>query len=206
MEEFPSNANKKKAPPEVAAKVISGESTIRKEPMGKRFMKTFFGTDLKTLGRNLLHDVIVPGARDAVKNTLHQGVDRSFGSGGSSYYTSQAIPNVASGIFGRVMTNYNQPQTIQGQVVPNQQPAGLTNPELLVIPNRMDVERVMDGMFAYINEYGRVTIADLCGMVGRTAQWTDPNWGWTSLSGMAPRQNPGGGYTLALPPPIALKK
>lgn len=203
MEEFPSNSKNKKSPPEVAAKVISGESTLRKEPMGKRFVKTFFGTDLKTLGRNLLHDVVVPGVRDAVKSTLHQGVDRSFG--GSGYVGTQAIPTVASGIFGRVMTNYSQPQTIPGQVIPNQQ-NGLTNPELLVIPNRMDVERVMDGMFAYLNEYGRVTIADLCGMVGRSAEWTDRNWGWTTLSGMAPRQNPGGGYTLALPPPIALNK
>lgn len=206
--EFPGNSRSSRpTPPKAVQKMIPGEAIIRKKPLGKRFMETFFGTDsMKSLGSNLLWEVFLPGLRDSASRTLHEGIDRGLGT--NRRIQPNFPPNVSGGLFGQMMTNYTTPSAAVG-AVPRPEPRSAsgagTDASQIVLPNRLNAEVAIDSMIQYLNEYGQVSVADLCSIVGKDAAFTDAKWGWTSLNGVIPRHIHGGGYVLDLPAPIPLK-
>lgn len=216
MTEFPSNSKSVRsdqpAAPAQTQKVISGDAEVRRRPLGQRFMKTFFGGSFKDFGRHIVMDVVAPGLRDVAAEGLHASIDQTVGGGRRSM--NMPTTSVAGGIFGRVMTNYNQqPSSVLGMHRPDPRQAAPSVPqpqyneddfEQLFIANRGDAEIVVDTMLDLLQEYGKVSIANVKGILGKSSLWTDNDWGWKDLNGIAPRRHHGG-YVIDLPRPVSLK-
>lgn len=57
-----------------------------------------------------------------------------------------------------------------------------------------------------LEEYDQITVADLYEYSGLDSEWTDWNWGWTSLNGVGVSRLRGGRYMIDLPKPRPLNK
>jgi hypothetical protein len=170
----------------------------------------------------VLWDVVVPGAKDLLYDAGQEvlgrslGVDnrggRRFGVGPINYNT------ISSTLASRV--NYNRPgfmtdprdrqqQAQQTQAAPKAGTPGrnitlgsVTIDDIL-LGSRIEADDVINRMYALVERFGRVTIADLFDLVGVTGQYTDENFGWIELTGARPHRV-GQGYRLDLPRPTQL--
>src|SRR5690606_41700053 len=72
------------------------------------------------------------------------------------------------------------------------------------LETRVEAEEVIDQLFELVSKYGHASVADLYGLLGVTANYTDEKYGWTDLRGSKPvkvRE----GYLLDLPRPEVLE-
>lgn len=58
---------------------------------------------------------------------------------------------------------------------------------------------VLEGMYAILDQYEQVTVADLYELVGISSNFAEHKWGWTNLLGSSISRS-GGYFVLNLPP------
>lgn len=71
---YPSNSRtkpvEKEEEPKRVQKVITGAVVQRKKSLGKRFMETFIGDDIKNVKSYILHEVLIPAAKDTISDIV----------------------------------------------------------------------------------------------------------------------------------------
>ena len=67
-----------------------------------------------------------------------------------------------------------------------------------IFRSRMEAGETLDAMFAIINEYGFVTIADVRDLIGEQSTFRDNQFGWTDLKEVSIKRTRDG-YLLDLP-------
>lgn len=223
MEDYPSNSKKSQDAPKRESKtesapaterkkiksVVTSEVTMRKKPLGKRFLETFGGGDAQSVGSYILVDVLLPAAKDMVADAVSQGIDkilfgevRGRGSrgpinrGATSSYTSYNRYSGNSG--GRPSDPRDRVQTM------SQRARAMHDFGEILIPSRAEAENVLSHMYAVLEEYQVVTVSDFYDLIGQTGSFADEKWGWDDLRGSSIRRAGRGGYLIDLPSPIAI--
>lgn len=216
MENYPSNSKtvrsnkvekktvqskREDSKPEIE-KVVQGEVTRRKKPLGKRFAETFVVSDAQSVWSYVISQVIVPAGKDMITDAVSQGVERLiFGEGRPTRgsHTSRLVRSAGSNI---AYNRYSSSRTERATPSLSRQARASHNFDEIILASRIEGEEVLDRLHSLISQYGQATVNDLYEMIGITGDYTDEKWGWDSLPGARVVRTRGGGYLLDLPKPI----
>jgi len=156
--------------------------------------------DVRTVGSDVMSDVILPAIKDLVFDIVSEsfsrvlfGRSRTPSRSRSASYTSyqQSYPGSTP------YSSARQPATVRAY-----RPAW----EPVVVATRQEASLVLQSMAEIRDEYGSVSVADLYGLIGITPEYTDENRGWTNpgvFEGVHIRRT-SGGYLLNLPEPVSI--
>lgn len=212
MDQLPSNSHNQRREPEEPKKVekiVVGEVVVTKKPWFRRAVDGFFAGRADIAAGAVVTDVVLPAARNAF---LDAGNDFLFrlvnGNDRTRAINTRAITQSVGQYVNTQLTNYNS----VGKQVPG---APMQNPlsyqdrsrhdfGRLKFQTRIEAQTILNAMHSHIQEYNAVTVSDLYGFCGITADFTDDNFGWVSLPGASVMTARGGGYYLNLPVPIVL--
>lgn len=210
MENYPGNSKRDRASiqePKKVDKVISGEVTFRKKPLGRRIFETFFGSaDSVGAWGYVVHEVLVPAAKDMVSDAVTGGIERALygdarprsrARGGTPYSNYRNYSSYSSGPIGGRRDREDRLEEITHRA------RASNDPSQVIVPSRAEAQEVIDGMFRLIEEYDVATVADFCGLLGVTSQFTDEKYGWHDIRGYDIRRTQGG-YLVDLPRPRPL--
>lgn len=224
MDEFPSNSHRdqdetkrpvreaapKAKQPKDVKQVVTGKVVRRKKPLVTRFKETFFSGDgTRGVWGYVMGEVLVPAAKDMIVDATRNGVERAvFGEsqrgprgwrpgnspGGHTRYDGYSRPN-------------NTPPWRGSQPAPRElstRGRSQHNFDEIILDSRGEAEQVIDVLVEIVNEYGQATVADLYELVGISAAYTDPKYGWINMQGAGVQHIRGGQYLLNLPKPQPL--
>jgi len=202
MKDFPANSNKKKtnAPakaenkPEVE-KVVKGEVVKKKIPIGKKFSMVFLGGELKSAGRFIATDVLLPALRNLIVEMTEKGIEKVV------FGDNRPTPRSGMGSTSRI--SYNRPTERYGprrEVNIGHQSSRPRTQEIadIYLETLEDAEIVVERLSDRIEQYDFVTVAELYKMCGIPHNHVDTNWGWSDLRRVTIRQTRQG-YTLDMP-------
>lgn len=190
--------------PKVEA-VITGKVIRRKPPLGQRFIETFFAGQAEGLGGHLLIDIVVPMAKDMLRNVVMQGLDQILSPKDEQYRSNdrpgfRPQPTPARTSYNR-MSGSTPPWSREE---PRQVPRSVrANHEFdtIILPDRAAAQKVLDTMRDRLARYESVSVQEFYSMMDVTGDWTDNRWGWTEIGNPEIRWVRGGGYVLDLPKP-----
>lgn len=166
-------------------KKIEGVTVVEKKPsIGKRIKDNLGGQDFKSVGLYLLIDVVLPKTRDLVFDLINEGAHRSIY--GDSTRRSSAPTSSIVGTSRIRQTNYStmsQSPLVgsrsSGDTAIAQRDRAMFDFSGLIIPSRDQAEEVIERMGDPIEEFGRVSVADLYDLLGVTGNgFTDQKHGW----------------------------
>ncbi len=207
---YPSNSkvtspDSKAKDPEKLTKVVSSAVSLKKDSVGKKFMKAFFSEGFDYVKQDILNELVIPG----IKTGILVALERTFFGRGTGYgYNPWGWSNV----------NYNKqyyqqkPITVTYKNVsqtyggPQVQVANPNNYGLkpVIFQNRQDAENVLRGLMSQIAKYNEATVMQYYDLCDLDSEFTDNKWGWQDL-GNARIYPVRGGCCLELPPPIPLE-
>jgi hypothetical protein len=217
-EEFPPNSDEsKKASPRGEPKVdpvVTGGAKRRRKSLRRQFKETFVAGDAKSAGTWVIFEVLLPGAREVVAESITQGVERIIF--GSSKRRSGSLYPPQTGPAGNIMYNQLSQSALGSRFLPRT-PGGLPGPERvmsrqaraahnfdeIVLTLRSDAEQTIDQLMNIVARYGQASVANLYELVSFEASHVDHKWGWTDLTG-AGVTKVRDGYLLDLPSPHPL--
>lgn len=184
----PSNSNRKKVD-----RVTTTQVKLKKGSLAKRIMSEFITCDLSTVVDTAITDIIIPYAKDALLDCLHDGVDMIFGGGQTKRsYRKPTYVDYSSYSEKRSARRDQRRERVQGH-----------NFKEIVLSTRAEAENVIESMIDILENEGSVSVADLYSLVGIRSAYTDETYGWTNLKSAIP-QRVRDGYILSLPKPILL--
>ena len=175
-----------------AEKVVHGTVKTRKK---NELISNFMAEDAHSVGSYLLTDVAIPAIKNFIVDIVTDGINmllkgttsRRGGSSSNASYVSYDKRYSSSrdtrGGESRLRSRYSY--------------------EDIVLENRGEAEEVLTRMDELLETYGVVRVADLYDLVGKTCDYTDNKYGWTSLRS-ADVVRVSDGYKLKLPRAIAI--
>ena len=182
-------------------KVTKGKVTVKKKNELQKLADIFIAEDLRNVKKVIIYDMVIPAVRDLIVSIFTNSVNLTFygqnGARPNQYNTYTPPPQTAS--YSRY---YNQGYVQQNQAQPGND---LSSFQQITFNTRRDAEAVLDQMFASINQYGKVSIADYYDLVGISSDYTDFNYGWYDLRGTMIRPV-AGGFMIMLPKSCALRR
>lgn len=201
MTEMPGNSHRAREEREPRVKrVVDTELSTRKKPLGRRFAETFIQGDTRAVREAVFWGLVVPKIKDVVLESAWQSLQvvlfgesrsgRSIPGSGSQYRYERHNPD-------RVLSRDSR-----GEPMSRRARATHDFREIL-FDSRVQAEDVLDTLLAAIDQWDSVTVADLYDAAGKEADFTDQQWGWTSLREAAVRKVRGG-YIIDAPRPMAL--
>lgn len=211
--DYPSNNSKsraarKQAPPQKnITRVTTGNATVRKPSLGKRFANLFVGADAKSVWTYVAYDILVPAAKDMLSDAVSSGIDQILFGGEQRWgqpsrrrrnYGSPLGSMSYGGTQGPI--NYQNPKNRQTGPQMSRRGRATHNFDEIVLETRADAEMVIDRLFDLLQTYEVATVSELYELVGMSSHFTDQKWGWTDLQGAGVSRVPGG-YLLNLPRP-----
>lgn len=212
--EFPSNAQSKaneardaidKERPKIQP-VVTGHSAKQKRSFGNRIAEMFTGDDARSVGNYVVMDVIVPATKNLVSDALTTAIERFFFGDGRSRGRSSYGG-------GGQYTPYNRSASTSRGAPPwreeprrEMSPRGRATHDFreVVVENRQEGAMVLDTLMELIAMYEVATVADYYEACNVSAEYTDRQWGWTTLAD-AQVVRVRNGYAIQVPPPIPLK-
>jgi hypothetical protein len=220
VEEFPSNskrpAAKKAAPPAAekkVEKVVVGEVTQRKKPLGKKMSETFFKGDARGVLEHILTDVLLPSAKDTIVEMGTQFIERLiYGENARSASRRSALARFGTQAghvaYNRITSNRPTPT---GPQQPREDPRAISRQarthhdfDEILLETRAEADEVVDRLLSLIDQFEMASVADLYDLVGISSSYTDNKWGWTDLRSASVGRIAGGRYLLNLPKPEPL--
>ncbi len=207
--EYPGNSNKSRVKTEKKVvdrpkidKIISTKAVKKKQSFGKRLVKTFVGEDIDNVGSYVIHDILVPAA----KNTFSDLV-----TGGIEMLLYGEVKHNRKRNNGKSYVSYNSSSTNSSKSSRNDaRRASPRNRSVhdfddVTIESRGEAEDVLSHLVDFTMDYGMATVSDLYDLVGITPDFTDNNFGWTNLSTASVQRARGGGYIINFPRTVELE-
>lgn len=211
--EFPGNSQRKRDRPAPAnriedravkkiERVVEGEVIRRKKPLRRRFANIFMGGDARSAWQFVALDVLLPAAKDMLADAVSQGFERMiYGEARSHSRRTGRRP-------GEPRYNYHDRFASgrdrgRDEVRISRRARANHDFDEIILPTRVEAEEVIDQMFAIVEKYEIVTVADLYQLVGISSDYTDDKYGWEDLRGAGVTRIQGG-YLLDLPRPEPL--
>lgn len=200
--DFPSNSHKipksdKSEKPEIS-KIIKGDVTIQKKPLGKRMAESFFGNDMKSIGSYVMHDVLIPALKSTISEIVTGGTNMAlFGETKGSRTVRDK---------GKSFVSYNKfSPSIETRRDISPQARARHSFDDIKLDTKGEAEEVLSFLVDLIVDQGEATVSDLYHAVGIAGEFTDEKWGWINLTGAyTDRERFGSKYILHLPKTIEL--
>lgn len=186
-------------------KVSNGQP--RKVIRRKRKPQSNMERSFKIAWEYILHEVLIPEARDTLANALHAGTD-SIVYGGEESPTRRRVSG--SGNTRRVSksstyVSYDKVSKPSRYEKPREERMVRTTArreqyDEIILPTRDEADDILTSLYDLVDNYEVATIADLYSLVGIDAKHTDEKWGWYDLRGATVKRIRRG-YILDLPRP-----
>lgn len=207
-EDYPSNSFKSRGirtqkhdetekPPEthVVAKVTTGKIVKKKKNFLDNFAETFFGDDAHSVAMYVLHDVLIPAAKETLSDMVSGGIEmllfgRTRGTG-----RSKSGSYVSYGSYYK-----NRDRQLDS---PSRKTRATHQFNEVILESRQEADDVLAGLVELIDAYDVATVADFYDLVGIESSYADEKYGWTNLS-RAVSQRVREGYILLLPKPSVI--
>lgn len=209
--QFPSNSHADKCEPKEETKkvekVIKGVVVTKKKTLTKRFLETFVGDDIGNIKSYILHDVLIPAAKDTISDIVKGITETIQGTIEVSLFGERK--RSGSRDRGRSYVSYNnysrdkRDDRRDDRREISSRDRARHNFDDIILENRGEAEEVRNHLVDLIIDYGQATVSDLYDLVGITGEFTDNKYGWTDLrSSSVGRVREG--YVLNLPKPKLL--
>lgn len=214
--EFPANSHTRREPrpdpkserqpseKKEVVRVTKSKATLRKRPLYKKFLDAFRPEDNVGFLDYTIFDILVPGIKDAMADSVHGTIDNVFGTHSRSRHHRRSRGGY---------TSYNRmsdarPRGRRGRdrdddIRDRREPRGPSDHREIILDSRVEAEEVVDSLIELASKYDVATMRDLLSLVGEPHNYTDEDWGWTDLRGTRIHRV-GGGYLIDLPRPEAL--
>lgn len=191
MEEYKSNSHKSrelnKKNKERPQKVVNGGVKIRKRSASRKFIDEFVSEDFSSMKTYIITDVLLPAIKKGLYDVVTNGIEMLLYGESKINKKSSSSSRVSYGAY----YERDERNTRRGR-------AGY-NYDDIILSSRAEAESVLSSMDDLIQTYGIVSVADYYDLVGKTANFTDNNYGWTNISNVTVAHLRDGGYTLKLP-------
>lgn len=156
-----------------AEKVVNGVVKTRKKSEIRKFADVFVAEDAHAVKNYLVRDLLIPSIKNMILDLIIEGATIIFkGESGRTRKSSTDVDYVSYRNYAdrdrREERRYSSSRTGYGY-------------DDIVLENRGEAEKVLDCMCDMIDTYGFVSVADMYDLVGKTCNYTDNNYGWTSL-------------------------
>jgi len=203
------NATAKADAPAEGPKLKKIEGVVKvKKPLGKRIAENFGGENLKVVGKGVLMEVLLPGARDILFDIIKEGAHRSLygdaprrSSSGSVLGGSRIRPT-SYGAASRGAARESSPSTLSANAKRRFDFSDF------LIEDAARADEIINELEIAIEEFGLVTVADLFEALGESGNgYTDRNFGWDAkaFDGAEPKRVRGG-WILDIPEPVGIKR
>ena len=172
-------------------KVIQGSVTKKKKSVFRKIKETFFVGNKEDVGNYLIADVLLPSAKDTLKELVDKGLDMMM------YEDIRATPHrrTRSGAkTSREYVSYDQ----AGRREPLRTRRDTLNFDDIILESRGDAERVLDDLLDKLEEYKVATVADLYDAVDISHDFSHTKYGWYDLSSAYVKRTRDG-YVVVLP-------
>lgn len=182
-----------KIPVKTDNKIISGNARVRHED---NMLKSIFAEDLKSVARYAVEDVVVPGIKRVIAETLINGVNNLFygHSSAKNRYSYDDRPSYRS-------YYDNKRSAIRRETKMTRRASDCKEIEF---DTWDEAEKVLNQLVYLIHsQYKIARVADLYEFIGISGEYTDNNYGWVDLSDavIKPYRDI---YILSLPQPMEI--
>lgn len=185
-------------------KVAQGQ--IVKKSAGKRFIETFIKEDAENIKDYIIKDVLVPTIVDTFIDICESTIEmlfrgeRTSGYRRNGYSSSGKKPDKASyQAYYQSDRRNNKPYEASGS-------SSYPVKEILIRPSDTKsataiIEEIWSELGDQLQEYGHIKVRELYECAGITStDFTDNNYGWTSMRGFGKRRVNREDYILIVPP------
>lgn len=215
---FPSNSHKQKETvkeeeSKKVNKVVTGKVVTKKQSMGKKFMKNFISEDVDNVGDYIIHDVLIPAAKDTLYDIFRGGID-VLKNGLEIALLGDRRPSRSSRRdSGRSRVSYNsyydkkdsrERDRDKDRGRDRDRRNSKHNFDDITLETRGEAEEVLNHLVDLTIDYGQASVSDLYDLVGITGSFTDNKYGWEDLS-KASVSRTRDGYVLNLPRTMVLE-
>lgn len=188
-------------------KKIDGKPIIKKKGLLSKFKEDFIEEDSSTVKEYLINEVILPNVKDALSTIVRSATDTAsstvdmFLYGNSApkrnkrYSNGSRLERVSYGSF------YDGPKKPKRSL--RERSRSYFDDEIILESKDLCIE-VISTLEDVISRYSVATVADLNEIINADGEWTDHNYGWTSMSG-ATHYRVREGWRLVLPKAIPLE-
>ena len=171
-------------------KIVKGKIKTRKKTFGSKVAKAIFAEDLPDVKEHVIWDVMIPGIRDGIRNSLINIVESIFGGGIGGSRSSGTRVSYRNGGGRDYSRDYDRPRSRRSE--------GMYTFEDVIFDNRGEAEAVRDELNYNIERYHYASVLDYYDMCGLRTRPSDANFGWTNID-HATIERVSGGYLLRLP-------
>lgn len=174
-------------------KVVNGSVKVRKK---SHLKEALISEDASNIKSYIVIDVLIPAIKKAISDIVKNGIEMLlYGDSGRSNGQRSPSSSVSyRDYYDRREDRYRpNPSQRQGRSIDD-----------LVIESRGEAEEVLTRMDELLETYKMVTVADFYDLVGVTCDYTDNNYGWTSLRS-AEVVRVRDGYIIKLPRALPIK-
>lgn len=172
--DYKPNSQQLPAKPRKAEKVVSGPVKRKKKSEASKLKDVFISEDATNVKSYIFMDVLVPAIKKAVSDIVTDGIDMIlYGeSGGRGKRRSTADKISYRNYYDRKdESRYNRDSVSRRRYQHDD----------IVLNSRGDAEKILDGLGEMIDHYGAASVADLYDMAELDHNYTDNNYGWTSI-------------------------
>lgn len=169
------------------APVVTKDAIVTTKPsLGRKFTSAFISEDMRDVGDYILLDIIIPGIKNAIIDTL----ERIFFNGPSSD-RRRSDRKRDSGRYGR--TSYesfyrSSSRRDSRDNDDNKRRDASVDYRNIVLSRREDAEEIVRQLRDYIEDYDSVSVARLLDLINEPGKYTDNNYGWTRPQDICVRQ------------------
>lgn len=153
-------------------KVVRGKVKTKKNGV-RSLSEVFISEDAANVKNYIIMDVIVP----AIKRALYDGVTNSLDMilfGGRGNRGKRSIADTVS------YNNYSSSSRGRDRDRDSRVSVGYSYDDI-IFESRADAKEVLERMDELMEQYERVTVADMYDLVGKTGEFTDNKYGWTNI-------------------------
>lgn len=211
MENYPSNSkrppSKRPEPPaKDIKKIVQGEVTTRKKPLGKRFLDLFVQGSPSGAARAVVQDIMIPALKDMMLDAGNTAWEQTLYGDTQSRPRGRGRPGrgVAQYAYNRITSPGSSPLREEPRRTMSRRDRANHNFDEIILESRAEANEIIEQMYEIVSKFEEVSVSDLYKMVGMDAEFTDEKWGWTDMAGSDVTRLSGGGYLLVLPRPEPL--
>lgn len=177
---YSSNSNKsreeasreqRKLPEKKIERVVTGEVKVKKKGFFSKMRDNLVSDDASSVKSYIFNDVLIPSFKKAVSDIVTNGIDimlygearhSNKSTNGSRVSYTKFYDRDSDTRYRNNRSNYSYND--------------------VVVPTKADGERILDVLDDTIATYGCASVADFYDAVGVSTQYTDNNYGWTSIA------------------------
>lgn len=170
-------------------KVVTGEVTVRKKPLGRKLRDIFIVSDPETVRQYVIFDIIIPGVKRLICDSVEMILLGDTKASKAGRYRDYASYDRGSS------KNNRRDFTDRDRSKPDYRD--------YTFATRSDAEEVLRSLRELIDMYDRASVADFYDLVGQSTDYTENKYGWLNLD-RARVMTCRDGYYIELPKAIVI--